>query len=299
MQCMPRSFQASKVCDVPTVPPPPPVVVVTVTGMLIVVLLSFRVIWAVPAAFAVTVTLEPDTTAVAIVVLEEVAVSVPETLETVIAPVAPVSRPSEVGLAAITEVALTVTGMLSVVLLSFRVIWTEPALFAVTVALEPDTETVATEVLEELAVRLPEALDSVITEVAPTARFSDAGLAVIADAAKTVIGMLSVVLLSLAIIRAVPIALAMTLIFPLERLAVAIFESLVVTFIEPETLLSTTVAVAFLTSVNAVGEAVRTAFALLPSDFSRSANAGWERNTSGAISTANPLINRLYVMTTS
>lgn len=118
-------------------------------------------------------------------------------------------------------------------------------------------------VREELARRLPETLDSVITEVAPAARFSEVGLALITGAALTVTGMVSVVCLSLTVICAVPVALAVTLIFLFTSLAVAIFELLLVTFSEPDSLLNRTTAVVFFCSVNEPGEAVMTAELLL------------------------------------
>jgi hypothetical protein len=118
-------------------------------------------------------------------------------------------------------------------------------------------------------------------------------LAVIAGAGLTVTEMFRVVLLSLTVIRAVPVALALTLIFPFTRLAVAIFELLVVTLTEPDTLLRATSDVVLVTSVKAAGAAV---IAAVATDRSWSARAGSERNTNGAISTASPRMNLLYVI---
>jgi hypothetical protein len=148
-------------------------------------------------------------------------------------------------------------------------------------------------VLDELELRLPETFDSVITEVAPGRRVKLVVLAVIAGAGLTVTEMFSVVLLSRTVICAVPVALALTLIFPLDRLAVAIFELLVVTLTEPDTLFSATTDVVFMVSAKVAGAAV---IAVVVSDRSRSARAGCERNTNGAISTASPRMNLLYVI---
>jgi hypothetical protein len=272
------------------------VAAVTMTGTLIVVLPSFRVIWTEPAALAITVTLEPDTETVAILVLPEVAVRLPETLLNVITEDAPMARLNEVGLAVIAVAALTVTGIVSVVLLSLSVIWTLPAFFAVTVAVEPDIETEATSLLEDVALTLPEALLKVMAEDALTTRLSEVGLALMTGAALTVTGMVSEVFLSLTLICAVPTAFAVTLILPFDRLALTMSELLDFTSSEPETLFNTNTAVASFDSVNEAGEAVMIVDVLL---FFSSASDACETNSSGAISTANPRINRLYVMTTS
>jgi hypothetical protein len=60
------------------------------------------------------------------------------------------------------DCAETVTGMVSVVLLSRMVTCAVPALMALTLTRGLETSVVATRVLEEVALRLPEILDRVM-----------------------------------------------------------------------------------------------------------------------------------------
>ena len=148
--------------------------------------------------------------------------------------------------------------MVSVVLLSLILICAVPASLAETVTRAPEIAVVATPVLEELALRVPETLASVIAEEAPEARFSALGLALIAagvPAAVTVTAMATLPRASRTVKRAVPAALAATLIFLSDRLALATFALEVLTFTLPETLARLTLAEPPTVSANVVGVA--------------------------------------------
>lgn len=255
-----------------------------------VVLLSLSVIWVVPALLAVTVTRFPEKVTVATLVLDELALRLPETLDKVMTEVVPDARLKVLGLALIAGgVAVTVVGMPSVVLLSLSVIWTDPALLAVTVTSVPEIATEATRELDELARNLPETLDNVMMEVAPDTRLKVLGLALIAGVGTvTVTGMERLVARSLTLIRAVPPALAVTMIFPLDSFMDATLVLLELACGLPDTLLRMIVAVVFLTSVNDVREAVMAVFLLLllVSKFPFSAKAGCDTNSIGVSITA-------------
>ncbi len=177
MQCMPRSFQASNVCEVPTLPPL--LCVDTVVDMPSVVLLSLIVIRADPALLAVTVTRVPEIETEATWLFDELALKLPETLVNVTIEVAPEIRLKVLGLALIVGVAgtVTVTGMERFVDLSLMLIRAEPPALAVTLILSLDSLTDATLVLLDSACGVPDTLLRTIVAVVFFANVNDVGVA--------------------------------------------------------------------------------------------------------------------------